>query len=147
MVLSVLPQLVAFPTATIPSLLGKRLSRAASGYTFLGAVATYCLAKNSRRASNPALKAAHDYGYGSSSGSSVAHDRLRWGVGLGALAHVGLVVAKLVGVDGGGWFVAGRGLWQNYPSLMAASPAAVALMMVTYSVLAVTALSGSLQKK
>jgi hypothetical protein len=124
LVLAVLPQLVGFPTATIPTLLGKRLSRAGSGFTFLGAVGAYCLKDASERGDlhkEPAVI-------------------LRRGLGIGAAAHLGLVVAKVVGVDGGGLILPGRGLWKDYPSLVAASGAATTLMCVTYAVLAFAAL-------
>jgi hypothetical protein len=43
LILAAMPQLVGFPTATIPTILGKRFSRAASGITFLGSVLVYCV--------------------------------------------------------------------------------------------------------
>ena len=133
--LAALPQLTSFPTATIPSILGKRFSRSASGYQFLGAIVSYCLVKHARRTnSNPALEAADQF---QGIGVGRAHDRLKRGLGVGALLHLALVLAKLVGVDGGGYFMKGKGLWNLYPSLVAADPAAVALMMVTYGVLVI----------
>ena len=69
-----------------------------------------------------------------------AHDRLKIGLGLGSLLHLGLIVAKLVGVDGGGYVLEGKGLWKLYPSLMSAHPAAIGLMMVTYSALIIATL-------
>jgi hypothetical protein len=127
LVLAIMPQLVGFPTATIPMLLGKRLSRGAgSGFSLLGAVGAYCLKDASEQQGNeyhnePAV-------------------RIRRGLGIGAAAHLGLVVAKVIGVDGGGLLLPGRGLWKDYPSLVAASGAATALMCVTYAVLAFAAL-------
>ena len=126
LILAFMPQLVAFPTATIPTLLGKRLSRAASGFTFLGAIAVYCIAAQPEDETD----------------ADNNNKVLLRGLGFGALMHVGLVVAKLVGLDGGGLLLPGRGLWQDYPSLVKASGAATVLMMATYSVLAFACLGG-----
>jgi hypothetical protein len=123
LILAILPQTVSFPTATIPALLGKRLSRAASGFTFLGAVAAYCL-KDASEQSHTTTNAA-------------TTNTLRRGLFVGAVSHLGLLVAKVIGVDGGGLLLQGRGLWELYPSLVKASGAATALMVVTFSVLAV----------
>ena len=128
--MAVLPQLVRFPTATIPALLGKRLSRAASGFTFLGAVGTYCLFRQQQE---------EEEGQGSSSINNTYRNGndgfgvLRRGIGLGAMLHISLVWAKIIGLDGGGFLLPGRGLWQDYPSLVKASGAATSLMMITYS--------------
>lgn len=113
LLLTVLPQLAGFPTATIPILLGKRLARTASGFTWLAAVAAYALEKD-QGAPRRTLKA---------------------GLGVGAFLHLGLLVAKVVGVDGGGLLIKGKGLPTLYPSLMQASPAATALMVATLSLL------------
>jgi hypothetical protein len=126
LILAILPQLVGFPTATIPALLGKRLSRAASGFTFLGAVAAYCLKDASERSSS------HN-----TTTTIAANNTLRRGLFVGAVGHLGLLLAKVIGVDGGGLLLPGRGLWELYPSLMKSSGAATLLMVVTYSVLAV----------
>jgi len=120
-VLTLLPQLVAFPTATIPTLLGKRLSRAASGFTWLGSVGAYCLLMNDS---------------GSSNEDQDASRVLRRGLGIGSAAHLALVIAKIVGLDGGGLLLAGNGLKEYYPSLVGASGAASFTMILTYLVLA-----------
>ena len=115
--LAVLPQLVAFPSATIPTLLGKRLSRSASGFTFLGQVVAGLLKQGAEENRKQRI--------------------LQWGLGIGSIAHLVLVVSKLIGVDGGGLLIQGRGLWELYPSLVNASGAATVLMLVTYSVTAI----------
>jgi hypothetical protein len=132
LLLSILPQLVGFPTATIPAILGKRLSRAASGFTFLGAVVAYCLKDASERSRGDDTLS-----------NSKPLRTLRRGLGIGALGHLGLLVAKVIGIDGGGLVLPGRGLWEFYPSLIGASGAATFLMVVTYSVLAFATCSDS----
>jgi hypothetical protein len=127
LILAVLPQMVGFPTATIPALLGKRLSRAVSGFTFLGAVATYCLKDASERSSSSDTN---------TNITTAANNTLRRGLFVGAVGHLGLLLAKVIGVDGGGILLPGKGLWELYPSLVKASGAATLLMVVTYSVLA-----------
>lgn len=123
--LAMLPQMVAFPTATIPTLLGKRLSRAASGFTFLGAIASFCLFQEKATTVTTTPK-------------STQLSQLQKGLGWGAFLHIALVLAKIVGLDGGGLLLPGRGLWKDYPSLVKASKAATGLMMVTYSLLVYT---------
>jgi hypothetical protein len=118
LILAILPQIVGFPTATIPALLGKRLSRVVSGFTFLGAVAACCLKDASKRSSSP------------TAGTTAANNTLRRGLFVGALGHLGLIVAKVIGVDGGGLLSPGRGLWELYPSLVKASGAATLLMVI-----------------
>ena len=117
--LAALPQLVSFPTATVPTLLGKRLSRAASGFTFLGAILAHCL--------QDAMELGQKF---------PMMTTLRRGLSIGAIGHLGLVMAKIIGMDGGGLLLPGTGLWEFYPSLVKSSPAAILLMFVTYSVLA-----------
>jgi hypothetical protein len=126
LILALLPQMVRFPTATIPTLLGKRLSRTASGFTLLGSVAAFSLQKEKEQADD----------------DTNTLDLLRRGLGIGSALHVGLVAAKLIGLDGGGLLLPGRGLWQDYPSLVGAATPATVLMMVTYSVLAIGCFSG-----
>jgi len=123
LILALLPQLVPFPTATIPTLLGKRMSRVASGWTFLASVVAYSLMK------------AEAAGKLNDKDCDAVHDILGRGLGVGAAVHVVLVALKLIGVDGGGLLLPGRGLQENYPSLVGASRAATLLMIATYSVL------------
>ena len=120
-VLAMLPQLVCFPTANIPTLLGKRLSRAASGYTWLGAVGLLCLYDEQQQQDD--------------SDSTTTTNSLRYllrGLRLGSLLHISLVWSKIIGFDGGGLLLPGRGLWNDYPSLVNASLGVKCLMMITY---------------
>ena len=131
LLLAILPQLVSFPTATIPALLGKRLSRAASGFTFLGAVLAYCLKEASE-------------GSGLQQNDNDAQlTTLRRGLAVGSIGHLGLVVTKVIGVDGGGLLLPGRGLWELYPSLVKAASGATLPMLVTFSILAFVCTSSS----
>jgi hypothetical protein len=144
LILAAMPQLVGFPTATIPTILGKRFSRAASGITFLGSVLVYCVRDHamSSLSSSPS----------SANGDDTLMDppekaigTLRNGLALGALGHLFLVVGKIVGIDGGGLLLPGNGLWEYYPSMVNASRAATCLMLVTYSTLAFVCSSSSKQ--
>ena len=126
-VLALLPQLVSFPTATIPTLLGKRLSRAASGYTWLGAIGLLCLYQKEKE------KQQDD-----SNSKSSLHYYLQRGLKLGSLLHISLVWAKIIGFDGGGIVLPGRGLWKDYPSLVNASLGSKCLMMITYPLIVYT---------
>ena len=111
---AVMPVLVSFPCATVPTILGKRLSRAASGFTFLGAVVAYCLKDAAERGRL---------------GASTFR-ALRRGVAVGSAIHLLVIVLKVIGVDGGGLLLRGRGLWQFYPSMVAAPKAAAASVLV-----------------
>ena len=112
------PMLLPFPGATIPTILGKRLSRAASSFTWLGAVVAYTLKDGAERGRL---------------GASTFRT-LRRGVAVGSAAHLAILAAKIVGVDGGGLLLAGRGLWQFYPSMVGAPKLAVAAI-ATHSAL------------
>ena len=46
------------------------------------------------------------------------------------MLHLGLVLAKIVGVDGGGLLLPGRGLWEVYPAMLAVPFSAGSSMIV-----------------
>eukprot|EP00980_Cylindrotheca_fusiformis_P020352 scaffold7356_cov73-Cylindrotheca_fusiformis.AAC.1 len=126
LILSILPQLVGFPTATIPTILGKRFSRTASGMTFLSAILVYCIRESYNN---------HNAG-SSDNNDANAIQTLRQGLTVGALGHLFLIIAKFVGLDGGGLLINGNGLWEYYPSMVNAARSATCLMIVTYTTLA-----------
>jgi hypothetical protein len=99
---TLLPIVSPYPLATIPSILGKRLSRPASAWTWLGAVACMSLSSKEDAADhqNP-------------------HPSLKRGLFVGSVLHLALVVLKLIGLDDGGLFLPGTGLWDWYPAMMA----------------------------
>jgi hypothetical protein len=95
---TLLPVISPYPLATIPSVLGKRLSRPAAAFYFLAAVQGY------------SLKDAADNKYT----FPLLAKGFLWGSG----GHLLLLILKLVGIDDGGWLLPGWGLWNWYPAML-----------------------------
>ena len=110
---SIMPLVSSFPLATIPVILVRRLSRAASAFTFLAAVVSY------------SLKDAIERGETTLRNNYSKYAILRKGLGVGSLLHVTLVALKLIGVDGGGLILPGDGLGKVYPMMLQAPFAGV----------------------
>ena len=127
-VFGVMPLVAPFPLATIPVILGRRISRAASAWTFLAAVISY------------SLKDAVERGESLRDGSPF--DILRRGLALGSFLHLTLVALKLAGVDGGGFLLPGDGLWKVYP-MMLKEPFAGIIAILTYCLAIVAGLKAN----
>eukprot|EP00965_Chrysotila_dentata_P077484 2557954-Pleurochrysis_carterae.AAC.3 len=106
---TVLPLVSAFPLATLPSILGKRLSRAAAAWTFLASVVSFTLKDAAQR--------------GRIHASTFV--TLRKGLAAASAAHLLLVALKLCGADGGF-----SGLIAFYPAAMSRRKAAAASLVV-----------------
>lgn len=122
---TILPIVSPYPLATVPTILGKRLSRPASAFTFLSAVCAFCLKES-------AESGAEVYDHTQIS-------RLRKGLMIGSSLHLLLLVLKLIGVDGGGLLLPGRGLWEVYPAMLAV-PFATASSLIVHALVCFAAL-------
>ncbi|CAB9500516.1 expressed unknown protein [Seminavis robusta] len=118
---TVLPLVSDYPLLTIPTILGKRLSRAAGAFTWMGAVMAYSL----RQASDEVPAQETD---------SPCQACLRKGLGIASALHVGLIALKLIGVDDGGFLLPGRGLWEVYPAMLAVPFATTASILTHLTV-------------
>lgn len=107
---AVMPNLVGFPLAVVPTLLGKSLSRAASAWTLLAAVVAYVLKDASQRGR------IH-------SGTTFRY--LRYGLIASSGAHLLLVALKLAGIDGGR-----AALREFYPGTLACPKVALASLVM-----------------
>lgn len=118
------PLIHCYPRATVPSILGKRLSRSACGFYGLAAIVSYC------------LKDAADRDRLSAS----TFQTLARGLFLGSLLHTILILLKVVGLDGGGYLLPGRGLWEVYPAMLAV-PVASTLSVLLHMLICLTTAS------
>ncbi len=129
--LTIQPVLASYPLATIPTILGKRLSRPASAFTFLGSILAFCQKENL------------DFAVESHNQRKDMQLRatLCSGLALGTSAHLLLIFLKIIGVDGGGLIIPGRGLWEVYPAMISV-PFATGASLSVYAILCVAAWHG-----
>ena len=120
------PIVATYPLATIPTILGKRLSRPASAFTLLGAIIAYTLKDNSEGSKDL--------------GKQRVQNILRKGIGVGSSLHLMLIFLKIIGVDGGGLIFKGRGLWEVYPAMIAV-PFAATVSFGVHAILCLAAFS------
>lgn len=106
---AMMPLMVGFPLATVPTILGKRLSRAAGAWTFLAAVVAYVLKDAAERGRLHAS----------------TFRTLRRGLAAASGAHLLLVALKLAGIDGGR-----AGLLSLYPGALSVPGASLASLVM-----------------
>mmetsp|Transcript_43259 Transcript_43259/g.104577 ORF Transcript_43259/g.104577 Transcript_43259/m.104577 type:complete len:282 (+) Transcript_43259:283-1128(+) len=111
---AICPIFAPYPLATVPTILGKRLSRPASAFTFLGAALSFCLRQSELKGTAKSIEA------------SIA----RKGLLLGSSLHLTLIALKLIGLDGGGFLLPGNGLWEVYPAMLAVPFATASSLLV-----------------
>lgn len=109
---AICPVFAPYPLATVPTSLGKRLSRPSSAFTFLGAALTFCMTKAN---GNPKSK-------------DVVH--VQKCLLVGSSLHLTLIALKLIGVDGGGFLLPGNGFWEVYPAILAVPFATASSLLI-----------------
>ena len=114
---TILPIVSPYPLATVPTILGKRLSRPASAFTFLGAICAFCLKESAETEAT-------------ANEDDKQITNLRKGLMIGSSLHLLLLTLKLIGVDGGGLLIPGRGLWEVYPAMLAVPFATASSMAI-----------------
>ncbi|CAJ1959713.1 unnamed protein product [Cylindrotheca closterium] len=111
---TICPIFAPYPLATFPTILGKRLSRPASAFTLLGAALAFCLRQSELKGTNMSRQV------------SIARKCLL----VGSSLHLLLIALKLIGVDGGGFLLAGNGLWEVYPAMLAVPFATASSLLI-----------------
>ena len=109
---TLLPLVATYPLATLPSILGKRLCRPVAAFYALATVVSFVLKQSADNDDDDDDK---DGDRSTVSSSFLAPARR--GLWIASAAHVALLAAKVAGVDGGGLWLPGPGLSQNYPAL------------------------------
>jgi len=127
---TILPIVSPHPLATIPTVLGKRLSRPASAFTFLGAIIAYCL----KEWNHVDLSSLTSNERSKEEVNCSIRKTLRVGLAIGSGAHLLLIFLKLIGVDGGGWIFPGRGLQEVYPAMISV-PFATGVSLTIHAIL------------
>lgn len=145
------PIVSPYPLATIPTILGKRLSRPASAFTLLGAVMAHCLIGEGEEEEERNNDNDNDNYNGNAAsdddddndvddGDSIVRTTLRRGLAWGTSAHLCLIFMKIIGVDGGGLIFRGRGLWEVYPAMISV-PFAAGVSFAVHAILCFGALT------
>ena len=118
------PIVSPYPLATVPTILGKRLSRPASAFTLMGSMMAYSLKEITEQAPSNDKVENHDD----------IKRLLRRGLAIGSGSHLVLIALKLIGVDGGGFIFPGRGLWEVYPAMISV-PFTTGMSLLVYAIL------------